>query len=125
MDRLSRWIKVVAFRDVQSVMEVRKWQIGRRHCVCCELALRTALREIMCSAAKFLFSNPAFARELMPLVRIVLAITSLPVVIAVLLFWVSANAQIRSEDHVLETALGAPYLTNGRKCRVGSDVRVR
>ena len=55
--------------------------------------------------------NPTFVGQLMLLAGVALAIPSLPAVVAVLLFWVSANAQIRSEEHVLETALGAPYLT--------------
>ncbi|WP_187393948.1 isoprenylcysteine carboxylmethyltransferase family protein [Oceaniovalibus sp. ACAM 378] len=55
--------------------------------------------------------NPTFAGQLMLLVGVALALPSLPAVIAVFLFWLSANAQIRSEEHVLETALGAPYLT--------------
>jgi protein-S-isoprenylcysteine O-methyltransferase Ste14 len=55
--------------------------------------------------------NPTFVGQLMLLAGVALAIPSLPAVIAVFLFWLSANAQIRSEEHVLETALGAPYLT--------------
>ncbi|MGC8202576.1 methyltransferase family protein [Aliiroseovarius sp. PTFE2010] len=54
--------------------------------------------------------NPTFAGQLMLLAGVALAIPSLPAVIAVFLFWLSANAQIRSEERVLETALGAPYL---------------
>lgn len=54
--------------------------------------------------------NPTFAGQLMLLPGVALAIPSLPAVIAVFLFWLSANAQIRSEERVLETALGGPYL---------------
>lgn len=47
----------------------------------------------------------------MLLVGVALAIPSLPAAIAVLMFWTSTNAQIRSEEQVLATALGPRYLT--------------
>ena len=55
--------------------------------------------------------NPTFMGQLMLLAGVALAVPSVPAVTAVLLFWMCANAQIRSEERILEKMLGAPYLS--------------
>jgi protein-S-isoprenylcysteine O-methyltransferase Ste14 len=71
---------------------------------------RAAVGDLVSGGLYTISRNPTFAGQLMLLAGVALAIPSVPAVVAVLLFWLSATTPIRSEERALETALGAPYL---------------
>lgn len=53
--------------------------------------------------------NPTFLGQLLLLAGVALALPSIVTILAVLLFWLSARAQVRSEERALAATLGEPY----------------
>ena len=53
--------------------------------------------------------NPTFLGQFLLLAGLAIAIPSLPTLAALVIFWASAAAQIRSEESILAQTLGAPY----------------
>lgn len=53
--------------------------------------------------------NPVFAGQLLLLLGVALAIPSVPSLMAVVLFWLSARSQIRTEERILENQFGPQY----------------
>ena len=53
--------------------------------------------------------NPVFAGQILLLAGVALAVPAVSTALAVLLFWLSARGQIRTEERILAASIGEPY----------------
>nr|WP_280922920.1 methyltransferase [Rubellimicrobium aerolatum] len=79
------------------------WRVG---------AAQSALGGLVTEGLYRVSRDPVFVDQLLLLLGVVLALPSVPIMVAALLFWVAAGPQIRSEKRHLETCLGESYRAN-------------